>query len=552
MNRNLLLVSTFENVSRSFIKPQGGQIFIKKYLEIHHPDLEVDIVDPQIETVEKVIEKFHKSYTYIGFYCTYPTLINTAKLIIEAYKYNPDSVYFLGGPGVSYDKVYQICYADIIIYGEGEKIISDLINVIWDRDDLSKKKELIKNIAGSFCVNCIKNQDTYIGKSSCLTNICNKSDLNTIIPLSDWEIKLHKKYENWTSEQLNHVYGFPVFLSRGCASLGCKFCSSFSWFKSEFGVRYCDVSVAYKLIKDINHQMLYVSEILFEDDNLLSNTEWFQMFVQMLIEGINAGEINRNNRYIIKSRLDLLNHNVIEKLSKIGKVQINVGIETYSENILIELNKTKDPKAYIKKVNDIFKYKKLYHIKFHCYMIFFTPKTKVNDLIKSIYLASRFLLNGIEISCYDSLLVFPGSKYDKEWKNDNSMVNWVKYINPLHDSDIYTTHLKNELNIDKEIYMPYDFVINDKEVKFIYDKSQKIFKWLFKFYSEAFNWKVRTSFRIAFVKVLSYVIIIIIQDINLKQRINFINLLRKLAKQITILSDDAVENMACDDTVVFA
>ena len=93
---------------------------------------------------------------------------------------------------------------------------------------------------------------------------------------------------------------------------------------------------------------------------------------------------------------------------------------------------------------------------------------------------------------------------------------------------------------------------NDKEVKFIYDKSQKIFKWLFKFYSEAFNWKVRTSFRIAFVKVLSYVIIIIIQDINLKQRINFINLLRKLAKQITILSDDAVENMACDDTVVFA
>ena len=69
-------------------------------------------------------------------------------------------------------------------------------------------------------------------------------------------------------------------------------------------------------------------------------------------------------------------------------------------------------------------------------MIFFTPESLMQDLLTTIRLAIRFLCAGIEISCYDSLLVFPGCTFDKRWQEDKRTVNWISVKNPLYFSSI--------------------------------------------------------------------------------------------------------------------
>lgn len=542
----MLLTASYEKNSRSFIKPQGGQVFIKKYLEINN-DIQVDIIDPQIDNLNFVKNKFRENYDYFGFYCTYPTIINTSELINEAYKYNSQAVFILGGPGVMYPDILSICYADVVIYGEGEKIISELVNLITCKKDLETKKEMIQAIRGNFMINVISNGNIYYGNSiyGC-DNICEPEDLNSIIPLSDWEVDLHKKYEIWTENMLQHTYGFPIYISRGCASLGCNFCSSFEWFRSRKGVRYCSEDTAYNLIYDIFQKMPKVKEILFEDDNLLSNRKWALAFFDMIYKGLERGEIKKGCRYIIKTRVDLIDEEIIEKLICLGDVQINVGVETYSENVLYELNKTKDAKKYLNLVDTIFEYQEKYKVQFHCYMIFFTPNSSMSDLMATINLAINLLCAGIEISCYDSLLVFPGCKFDEKWKEDRETVNWVEVNNSLYNANIYSEEEIKRRNITEKVELPYNFVIKDKRVREIYEKSSKVYKWLFFYYREKFQWKVNTSYRIAIIKVLAYSIVININinDSGINKKIT--QQIKQLIDVISKMSSEQKENMSCE------
>lgn len=546
----MLLVSTYEKDTRSFIKPQGGQIFVKKYLEINNKNINVDIIDPQIDNLDYVKKKFKEHYDYLGFYCTYPTVLNTAELINEAYKCNPNAVYILGGSGVSFPDILSICYADIVIYGEGEKIISNITDIVKSRDDLVKKKDLVSEIHGKFMVNAVSLGSIYYGKTSVgCDNICGTEDLNMIIPINDWEVRLHKKYELWTHNMLQHTYGFPIFISRGCASMGCNFCSSYDWFRSKKGVRYCSVEVAYQLICDIFSKMPNVDEILFEDDNLLSNREWAVSFFDMLKEGIDNGQIKQECKYIIKTRVDLIDEEIIGKLLQLGEIQINVGVESYTENVLYELNKTQNATKYLRLVDKIFDYYAKYGVHFHCYMIFFTPESLMQDLLTTIRLAIRFLCAGIEISCYDSLLVFPGCTFDKRWQEDKRTVNWISVKNPLYFSSIYSEDEKNKRKIEESVELPYDFLIQDKSVNEIYVKSSKVFNWLYSYYWEKYNWKASTSFRIAIVKVLTYLIVINVSssDITIKQ--NCAEQIDKLINVIENLPQEKKENMSCDEQV---
>lgn len=550
MKNRLLLISTYEDNIRSFIKPQGGQVFIKKYLELYNEDIEINIIDPQIDDKKLVREYLKRNYDYYGFYCTFPTILNTIELMKNAYKYNPDAILILGGPGAVYTEIFQISPVDIVISGEGEKVISNLLAILKTKDDIASHISQLEYLDGDYKIRYRKDGKIYFfeKKSTSYTYLCREKDLDEIIPLADWEINLHQKYINWTSIMLDHNYGFPIFLSRGCTSIGCKFCSSYNWFKSTKGVRVCSAQVAYNLIKDINNKMPYIKEILFEDDNFFADESWLNKFVSLISEGINKKELRSNYRFIIKCRLEVLTEEWIEKLINIGVSQFNIGVESCSKKVLYEINKTYDANNYIKKINNIFEWKKKYNVDFHCYMIFFTPKTELEDFLKSVEMATQFIINGIEISCYDSLLAFPGSKYEEEWEKNHDFVNWIEIKNPMYEKE---DHSESDLFLGdfgllpKYIELPINFRVKDQFIAQIYEKSKRKYNDIYNYFSKKMKWKTNTSYRIAVVKLYSYICILLSEKINCEIKQKLENLESQIVKLINISGDRIVENMSC-------
>lgn len=514
MQKRILLVATYEKKSRSFLKPQGGQISIRKYLERKMKEqVFIEITDPQIDGVNNTREVIKEQWDFIGFYTTYPTLLNSIELMECARMYNDESIIIVGGPGAYYKRIFDISPADIIIEGEGEKAMEYIIQSCSE-NKLDKKtaESICKQISG-ISIRIIEPQ-VHIIKSYHICRecnlICGNTELNNLMLMTEWERELHKKYIKWTKENLNHIYGFPVFFVRGCASIGCKFCSSYNAFSSKKGIRVCDAKVAFELIKQISRIFPECTDILVEDDNFLSNIYWVKEFCRYVIDAKANGDISSKIEFIVKTRVDQINEENLTLLKKIGVKQLNVGIESVSESVLLELNKTNNVEQYLLCTRTLINKIKSYDIKIHCYLIFFTPNSTLNDFIDNIEFTCLLLYNKMEVSCYSTLLAFPGSNYEKDWEEKPEIVHWKTVRNPLYNSsrhEIIENKFKHETYsfLPYEIDMPEYMEINDKCLRKIYEKVEKDFDKLWDIYAVKKDWKVRTSYRSTYLRVLLYI-----------------------------------------------
>lgn len=126
-----------------------------------------------------------------------------------------------------------------------------------------------------------------------------------------------------------HKQVISVILSRGCP-YNCSYCNNsalrnvYSSFKNYF--RIPTVDYALKFLETLKKQYPHLQQIIFNDDLLMANAEWFLEFLEKYKKRICLP-------YTMQGRFELLTPKIAEALRKSGCVVLRLGLESGDENL---------------------------------------------------------------------------------------------------------------------------------------------------------------------------------------------------------------------------
>ena len=354
------------------IKPHLVYIYsiLKDYFDIEIIDLENEL---KIPITEEEIKQFKKNalsiilkheFDIIAISCY--TSVNYLPSIYFASKIKkiyPEKIIIVGGYHPSHiptDFIYENSPFDYVIVGEAENLIE----------------------------NIDKHGDLKITEKKNTTIIQLNKEYPIIKALTPNQISYYKNIKN---------IDIGLFLSRGCP-YKCNFCVEF---KNRWSA--LPVQTAINMVKDVSEKM-NPKIIPFYDACFGIDKNWRRKFLSKLIK------LNLNNFFWIETRHELFDEEDVNLLSKL-KVKICFGIESFSEDMLKIMNKTKNPIAYLDKflqVNKMLNNKKIIH---QVFLIFNHPGETLNTL-KQSYNFIKNKLSGIQDSyiniVFQPYSLFPG------------------------------------------------------------------------------------------------------------------------------------------------
>jgi radical SAM superfamily enzyme YgiQ (UPF0313 family) len=249
-------------------------------------------------TINDILEEIEKFMPAVVGIATITALIDVTTGICRSIKEkSPDTTIILGGPHptIMPDDVAKHTTADIVIAGEADNIISDVVN------DLEKYRKLRVVHAGK-----VTNLDT--------------------LPFPARHLLDMSKYTALPNNYKITPHVFSIITSRGCP-FTCTFCND-----AMTGFRQRSVE---KVIEEIKLLKKHydVKEIAFWDDVLTLNKQWVYKFCE---------EVEKIGFKLIWScytRLDLIDESLARAMKKAGCWNIFFGIESGSDVLLNNITK---------------------------------------------------------------------------------------------------------------------------------------------------------------------------------------------------------------------
>jgi len=241
--------------------------------------------------------------------------------IINLHKKNAWLV--LGGPGSSPipEYILQKTKADIIILGEAEKTIVELVQCKIERGNLSKVKSTAYLINGEIVVN--ERRQPVINLDS--------------IPFPEWSLFPMEKYTKCfkPSGATNEDITFSIITSRGCVNR-CSFC-----YRMEKGIRLRSINNVIEEMKILNKDY-GVNYFGIEDDLFIISKKRVYEFRDALKE---AG---LKIKFYCEARVNLFDEEIAELLKECGCKFLNFGMESSDQNVLNLMNKNTTVEQNIK------------------------------------------------------------------------------------------------------------------------------------------------------------------------------------------------------------
>ena len=244
----------------------------------------------------------------IAGYYQYNKLLKISKAINDS-KNRP--IYILGGHGPSPEPEYFLrkTNADVVVMGEGELTISELIN---------SKKENWKNIKG---ISYISNGIFYKNEKRELI-----TDLDSI-SFPAWEYFPINYYALSREPGFTNQDRFmPILSARGCPYT-CNFC-----YRMEKGYRIRSVENIIEEIRILNKEY-NINAIEFSDELLMSSVHRATEICEAII---NSG---LKIKWACSGRLNFAKKKLLELMKRAGCVFINYGIEYLDDTVLKNMNK---------------------------------------------------------------------------------------------------------------------------------------------------------------------------------------------------------------------
>lgn len=390
-----------------------------------------DAVFNEEEIINYIIDS---NINIVGFSCLECNLNLSISIAKELKKRNKNIYTIFGGVYATIKNEKLLCEdcIDVIIRGEGEKAIVELIKDIDANGKFTKKIEgcTYGNLNGE---KIISNHIIYL------------EDLNkNVFPNRDDCFK----YSTMTIKGDKH-YVIPISSSRGCP-YACAFCSV-SMLSTKWRARSVEnVLEEVKQILQKNKKIV----ITFIDDNFFVDVERSLKIMEGLYK------LNVPFLFATRANQLILAKDNISLIKKYGCLSIEVGIENGSNAILKRYNKKTTVEQNIEAVKLLNENKINMSVDF----IAFDDETSIEELKENIdFIKKAGLWGYYSVFLYNKIIPYEGTKYFEKIQKDNYV------IKNLSVEKIYNKLMDFALNKQKtldEIYLK----INDIPEKTIQQK----------------------------------------------------------------------------------
>ncbi|MEM5772161.1 MAG: radical SAM protein [Candidatus Aenigmatarchaeota archaeon] len=330
---------------------------------------EVKVLDCHIEKIgtEKLKEEI-KNYkpNVIGFTVMTPNFKTIIQLLNEIK--NKDTIYIAGGAHATFRPEETINNGfDIVVRGEGERTIIELLNAI--EKNLSLKD--IKGISFKENKKIIHNPDREF-----------EMNLDSL-KYPDRKLFPYKKYKIMS-----------LITSRGCP-YSCIYCAATKFWRGI--VRFRTPENVLEELTELKN--LGFKKLRFEDSTFTLNHEHVNKICDLIIKE------NLDFRWSCESRADTLNKEILEKMQKAGCVLICIGVDSGSQKILDTTKRKMNLDSIIK----AFSYTKELGIRTRAYITFGLPGETRESVLESISLLEKIKPDQIMISL---ATIYPGTELD--------------------------------------------------------------------------------------------------------------------------------------------
>ena len=315
-------------VMGEYLPPPYGLLQLAGYLESKLPEAEIEVLDCQAMSLdwpalEKRIQVFNPDVVASSSLATCNVYV-TARALETAKKLKPNVLTITGGQhftALAQESLEAYPEIDVIVRGEGEETLLELIKAVRDKSDLS-------GVAGiSF------RHDRRIFHNPPRPLI---EDLNQLpFPAYHFVKEYANRYHFKGMAGLKARYGV-VEASRGCP-YRCKFCSQWKHWQGSWRHKSVDrvVDEMEFLYNDYGSKLLWLT-----DDNFGINQRMDELCDELI-----RRDFSRDITCFMQARCDDLakNPQLVAKMSKAGINWLLLGVESHSKNTLDSFRKGSRP-----------------------------------------------------------------------------------------------------------------------------------------------------------------------------------------------------------------
>ena len=253
----------------------------------------------------------------VSFYSLWPHYHIMLRIAKELKALQPELPIVFGGPQASATAqatMNAAPYVDYICCGEGELTVVPFFQAL-----LHNEEDRLQQIPGL----CYRSNGT-VTQNPTPVEFCN---LNTL-PHWDEELYIHDYTESQKSLS-SSKYFMPIDAGRGCP-YSCTFCCTSYFWKRTYRLK-----TAERILADIRYyqERFGIHSFWFSHDAFTSNMKLVEEVCDRIIES------NLKIRWRCSSRVDRLTESLVRKMKQAGMVQIELGIETGSQDMQRRINK---------------------------------------------------------------------------------------------------------------------------------------------------------------------------------------------------------------------
>ena len=366
-----------------------------------------------LETVDNAIKSGAK---IIGVSCLTENRYSALKTLEEVKKQDKSIITIIGGLHATFlDSLLLKNYkfVDIVVRGEGEETLYELIKAI------KNKKPLNKILGISFR----KNGEIKINAKRCFME-----DIENL-PLPAYDLFPMKKYP--LPPDVKHAKRTTlVTTSRGCP-MGCKFCeTTFAWGRK---VRSTSAEKLFEQVKELNTRY-GIDYIRFADDLFTLKKEKVMKFCELIIK--NKLPI----KFRIQARVDTVDEEMLETLKRAGCDLIEYGAESGSDKVLKAIGKN----ITIERIKRASEMTKKAGIELKFFLIVGSLEEFPEDTWKTFKLIKETKPDWIGIN---ALTIYPGTSIYDIAKKEGLISDdlWLHYINPrTGNAPLYTKNYSDK------------------------------------------------------------------------------------------------------------
>ncbi len=292
----------------------------------------------------------------------------------------------MGGPHPTFEPEECLKYCDVVVRGEGEETISELIDALREDRPLNG----IKGVS-------------YKDSKGMIFHNPFRPHIKDIDKIPDPDFSVVKDFER--------VSVLPISTSRGCP-FSCEFCSVTTLFGRKYRVRSID-----SVIAELKRYYPKKKYVFFIDDNFAANPERTKELLRRIIE--ERLKIKWSAQVRVESALD---DELLKLMGKSGCHTVYIGFESINPASLAEVHKNQMVSIYKEAVKRFRKN----GIKVHGMFVFGFDNDDKSILRKTVNFAIKAKISTIQFLV---LTPIPGSKLYEKIKSTGRLISeqWSKF-----------------------------------------------------------------------------------------------------------------------------